>query len=310
MSRSRYNHYRDMTNWKPFHHDAAGLDKSMGQFHGNANSRPPMSDTQNMTVGVSFGEARQAGFEWSGTRDRCSGLGGRSFPPHLLSPPVQPSRHSNVVLSLTLPDSSAYIFGRDVNLLWKHGILAEKMPTGAPAAEQGTELNVEEGRISIIAWGWVDQVRTRPPPSAPFRLPTTIARALASRPLSASTACTAPAAKQYDELDEFLQNDGPSDDAPREGPARGDGGSFVNHGRGPDRSGGRGGYHHDQRRGGGGGGGGHQDRRDDRRYHHADERGDGRYRDDRHHHHHHRRDDDRHARGGGGGGPRYHGGRR
>ena len=28
----RYNHYRDMTNWKPFHHDAAGLDKDAGHL--------------------------------------------------------------------------------------------------------------------------------------------------------------------------------------------------------------------------------------------------------------------------------------
>lgn len=151
----RYNHYRDMTNWKPFHHDAAALDKTAGKgkFKGSHNgNRPHMCMSQNMTVGVSFGEARQAGFEWAGTRERCDG--GGSFPPHLLSPPVEPGREDkNIVLSVTLADSSTYIFGRDVNLLWKHGILAEKAPTGG----QGVDLNVEEGRISIIAWGWVDQ---------------------------------------------------------------------------------------------------------------------------------------------------------
>ena len=131
----RYNHYRDMTNWKPFHHDAAALDKK--------GRGKPMHLTQNMTVGVSFGEARQAGFEWAGSRERCSG--GGSFPEHLLSPPVNGGRgDKNIVLSLTLPDSSTYIFGRDVNLQWKHGILAEKAPSGG----QGVELNVEEGRES------------------------------------------------------------------------------------------------------------------------------------------------------------------
>ena len=30
----RYNHYRDGTNWKPFHHDAAGLDKDAGKGKG------------------------------------------------------------------------------------------------------------------------------------------------------------------------------------------------------------------------------------------------------------------------------------
>ena len=53
------------------------------------------------------------------------------------------------MLSLTLPDSSTYTFGRDVNLLWKHGILAEKLPSG----RTGGRIDVEEGRISIIAWG-------------------------------------------------------------------------------------------------------------------------------------------------------------
>ena len=131
----------------------AGLDKTAGKGKGGGKGggRPPMCETQNMTVGVSFGEARQAAFEWAGTRARCSG--GGAFPARLLSPPVHPGSHSNVVLSLTLPDASTYTFGRDVNLLWKHGILAEQPAAG----QEGAELNVEEGRISIIAWGWVDQ---------------------------------------------------------------------------------------------------------------------------------------------------------
>ena len=108
-----------------------------------------MCETQNMTVGVSFGEARQAAFEWAGAREkRCD-----HFPDHLRSPAVHHGSHNNVVLSLTVPDSSTYTFGRDVNLLWKHGILAEKPPTG----KMGGQIDIEEGRISIIAWGWVDQ---------------------------------------------------------------------------------------------------------------------------------------------------------
>merc|ERR1719162_835169 len=134
----RYNHYRDMTNWKPFHHDAAGLDKDAGKGKGGGKGgRPPMCETQNMTVGVSFGEARQAAFEWAGARAKKLD----SFPEHLASPAVAPGRHKNVVLSLTLPDSSTYTFGRDVNLLWKHGILTEK----APAGKTGGRIDVEEG---------------------------------------------------------------------------------------------------------------------------------------------------------------------
>lgn len=154
----RYNHYRDMTNWKPFHHDAAGLDKDAGKGKGKGDGKgggkggkgkPPMCDVQNMTVGVSFGEARQAAFEWAGAREKK----GEHFPDHLRSPAVHSGSHKNVVLSLTVPDGSTYTFGRDVNLLWKHGILAEKPPSG----KMGGRIDVEEGRISIIAWGWVDQ---------------------------------------------------------------------------------------------------------------------------------------------------------
>ena len=158
----RYNHYRDMTNWKPFHHDAAGLDKDAGKGKGGkggkggggkGGGKPPMCETQNMTVGVSFGEARQAAFEWAGAREkRCD-----HFPDHLRSPAVHHGSHNNVVLSLTVPDSSTYTFGRDVNLLWKHGILAEKPPTG----KMGGQIDIEEGRISIIAWGWVTNTTNR-----------------------------------------------------------------------------------------------------------------------------------------------------
>jgi hypothetical protein len=161
----RYNHYRDLTNWKPFHHDAAGLDKdasssSSGNNNGRSrkqrgggSGRPPMCETQNMTVGVSFGESRQAAFEWAGGREKKK----NDFPKHLLSPPVNTGHHSNVVLSLTVSDGSTYTFGRDVNLLWKHGILAEKPSISSPGLDAGSSINVEEGRISIIAWGWVDQ---------------------------------------------------------------------------------------------------------------------------------------------------------
>eukprot|EP01051_Picozoa_sp_SAG22_P014732 SAG22_NODE_1830_length_3484_cov_1.448744_2_plen_596_part_00 len=252
----RYNHYRDMTNWKPFHHDAAGLDKSAGKGKGKGKGgggggRPPMCETQNMTVGVSFGESRQAGFEWAASRGRCSG--GGSFPGHLLSPPVQPGSHSNVVLSLTLPDSSTYTFGRDVNLLWKHGILAEKPPAGTRGG--GAELNVEEGRISIIAWGWVDQ---------------------------------------YDELDEYLEGgQGGGAAAQRGGGGGGGGGSRGGRGyddrrddrrhddrRQDDRR--QDGRRQDDRR--------HDDRRHDDRWQ-DDRRQDGRRQDDRRHDD--RRHDDR-----------------
>lgn len=82
------------------------------------------------------------------------------YPMHLLSRHLQMQVIiPNVVRSLTVSDGSTYTFGRDVNLLWKHGILAEKPPSisSTSGSEVGSSINVEEGRISIIAWGWVDQ---------------------------------------------------------------------------------------------------------------------------------------------------------
>jgi hypothetical protein len=122
----RYNHYRDMTNWKPFHHDSAALDKDAGKGKGGGGKggggkggggkggggkgggRPHMCESQNMTVGVSFGEARQAAFEWAGARGRE----GYEVPEHLHSPAVSGGSHKNIMLSLTVPDGSTYTFGR------------------------------------------------------------------------------------------------------------------------------------------------------------------------------------------------------
>jgi hypothetical protein len=39
-----------------------------------------------------------------------------------------------------------YTFGKDVNILWRHGI------PQLPPHQQS-----DEGRISIIAWGWLSQ---------------------------------------------------------------------------------------------------------------------------------------------------------
>jgi len=49
------------------------------------------------------------------------------------------------VVSLPLPHGSIYVFSKDVNIEWRHGIL--------PIPEK--EKN-ENGRISIILWGWVN----------------------------------------------------------------------------------------------------------------------------------------------------------
>jgi len=78
-----------------------------------------------MTVGVSFGKTREIAFQENNSRRTVA------FP---------------------CPNGSAYAFCRDINVNWKHGIL----PIHPDNFSQ-------EGRISIIAWGWKHQ-------STPFSL--------------------------------------------------------------------------------------------------------------------------------------------
>jgi hypothetical protein len=74
---------------------------------------------QNFTVAVSFGATRDAAFEDAKTK---------------------------VVISMPQPDGTIYCFAKDTNCLWRHGILKEKETR-------------QEGRISIIAWGWIDDMQ-------------------------------------------------------------------------------------------------------------------------------------------------------
>ena len=104
---TRFNWYRNNKEWKPFHHDAAAV-------------KPDKAKTQNITIGVSFGSEREAAFQHA---------------------------KDGTILSLPLSDGSVYIFNKDVNIEWKHGILQ------VPPEEE--ELG---GRISIIIWGWVDMI--------------------------------------------------------------------------------------------------------------------------------------------------------
>lgn len=102
---TRFNWYRDSSEWKPYHHDAAAVKKER-------------SETQNFTVGVSFGLEREASFQHAKTKTEVN------FP---------------------LRDGSVYAFARDTNVIWKHGI-----PQIPPEKES------DQGRISIIAWGWIE----------------------------------------------------------------------------------------------------------------------------------------------------------
>lgn len=100
---TRFNWYMDTKQWKPFHHDAAAVKKDK-------------MDTQNFTVGVSFGATREAAFEHAETK---------------------------TTISIPQPDGCIYAFAKDTNFIWRHGILQDNPPK-------------DIGRISIIAWGWID----------------------------------------------------------------------------------------------------------------------------------------------------------
>ncbi|XP_023331836.1 uncharacterized protein LOC111703967 [Eurytemora carolleeae] len=104
---TRLNWYRNSSEWKPFHHDAAAIKEEKAK-------------QSNLTVAVSFGLERDAAFEHAKTK---------------------------TIISSPQPNGSVYVFGRDINVLWRHGIL--QMPP---------EKAREEGRVSVIAWGWADQV--------------------------------------------------------------------------------------------------------------------------------------------------------
>nr|CCA16435.1 conserved hypothetical protein [Albugo laibachii Nc14] len=52
---------------------------------------------------------------------------------------------TKTVVSLPQADGSIYAFAKDTNILWRHGILQDNLVRN-------------EGRISIIAWGMVDQM--------------------------------------------------------------------------------------------------------------------------------------------------------
>lgn len=81
------NWYRDSNEWKPFHHDAAAI-------------KPDKAKTQNFTVAVSFGAERDAAFEHATTK---------------------------TVISMPQPNRTIYTFGKDVNIIWRHGILQVRM---------------------------------------------------------------------------------------------------------------------------------------------------------------------------------------
>ncbi len=90
-------------------------------FHHDAPAvKEHIAKVQNFTIGISFGATREIAFENAKTKTTVS------FP---------------------LPNGTAYAFSKDINVNWKHGI-----PQIPP------EKSHSDGRISIIAWGYVNMI--------------------------------------------------------------------------------------------------------------------------------------------------------
>jgi hypothetical protein len=83
---TRFNYYKDTSQFKPFHFDAAAI-------------KPEKEKTQNFTIGVNFGTTREVAFERD-TKDKT-------------------------VVSFPLSDGEAYGFCKTTNLIWRHGILQD-----------------------------------------------------------------------------------------------------------------------------------------------------------------------------------------
>jgi hypothetical protein len=79
---TRLNWFSDKNEWKPYHFDAAAVDKEKAKV-------------QNFTVGVSFGDTREVSFQHANTR---------------------------TTVNIPLLDGSVYCFGSQVNMEWRHGI--------------------------------------------------------------------------------------------------------------------------------------------------------------------------------------------
>jgi hypothetical protein len=83
---TRFNLYKDSSDWKPYHHDAAAL-------------KPNKAKTQNITVGVSFGLTRDISFESADS-----------------------NKFNRKTINFTLQDKMLYAFGNEVNIRFRHGI--------------------------------------------------------------------------------------------------------------------------------------------------------------------------------------------
>merc|ERR1712070_976958 len=81
---TRFNWYRDGSDWKPFHHDSAAFNAQRAR-------------TQNTTIGVSFGASRDLAFRHAKTGE---------------------------LIDFPQKNGMLFYFGRDANIVWQHGINA------------------------------------------------------------------------------------------------------------------------------------------------------------------------------------------
>ena len=93
--------------------------------------KPEIAKKQNSTIGISFGATRDIAFQVASHPD-C-----------------------RKVVSIPLPNGYTYCFNKDVNIDWRHGVLPIQTP---PNYKPGPK----DGRISIVAWGWIDQIDLKP----------------------------------------------------------------------------------------------------------------------------------------------------
>jgi hypothetical protein len=115
---TRFNIMEDLNDHKFFHFDGAAI-------------KPEIAKIQNCTIGVSFGSTRDIAFQVASHKD-CRN-----------------------VVSFPLPNGYTYLFNKDVNIDWRHGVLPiETKPDYKP--------ELSDGRISIIIWGWLDQKDLKP----------------------------------------------------------------------------------------------------------------------------------------------------
>jgi len=115
---TRFNWMQNLQDHKFFHFDGAAL-------------KPEIAKIQNCSIGVSFGATRDIAFQVASHPD-CRN-----------------------VISFPLPNGSTYLFGKDVNIDWRHGVLPIK-------TDQDYKPIKTDGRISIIAWGWINQLDLKP----------------------------------------------------------------------------------------------------------------------------------------------------